>query len=215
MLTRLRPRLTLSAAGAAATTSCAERVSFVPSSRPSSSSSTRSVPVDDLCLPLSCPYSLESIAPPPSSQVVVNEATLDKLHRLSALVRPSSQEDDYLEGFDELVSIVDRVKLVDTSSIGPGMVDARIRALPPRPAPAPPSSSRPPPIETKRERQQQQREQEEEEEDEPEERLTMISGERLLQGAKATRGRFFVARIPDNVRTRNNNNKPDNTADQQ
>ncbi|GAA5927436.1 uncharacterized protein JCM15063_005899 [Sporobolomyces koalae] len=144
------------------------------------------IEVDDLCLPLSSPYTLSSLLPTVPSPLT-NE-TLDKLHRLSALLPPSSsgtivkdyEDSKHLEGLSELVQIVETVRSVDTSSLGlePGQsIDARVRAKS-IPIDLFESSSNAPTSD---------------------ERYDQFE---LWKLAKRHQGRFFVAQMPDNVRTR-------------
>ncbi|SCV70839.1 BQ2448_3601 [Microbotryum intermedium] len=89
------------------------------------------IPVDCLCIPLSPPYSLLSHLP--SSPPPLSRETLLKLHRLSALEPPQTEQEwDQLKGLDRLVALVEGVRSIETGSIKAdseaGFVDARIRA---------------------------------------------------------------------------------------
>ncbi|GAA5845014.1 hypothetical protein JCM5353_003395 [Sporobolomyces roseus] len=150
------------------------------SSKPSSPSpSDSSIEVDSLCLPLTSPYTLSSLLP--SSPSPLSSETLSKLHKLSALLPPSPADPtthSHLSGLDELISIVQRIREVDTSSLGlkeGEMVDARIRA-------------EAEPIDLAR----KGRNKEELE----------VEGERLLECAEKREGGYFVAQMPENVRRR-------------
>ena len=117
----------------------------------------------------------------------LDRATLLKLHRLAAL-EPPATEDEWaqLADLDELVAIVQAVRDVDTSVLGiaPGeMVDARVRAEP-RPVDWSPSASA-------------AQQGAATAQDPPEAR-----GQVLLKLAKRTEGAYYVAPMPDNVRTR-------------
>ncbi|SCZ98909.1 BZ3500_MvSof-1268-A1-R1_Chr7-1g09312 [Microbotryum saponariae] len=92
-----------------------------------------SIPVDSLCIPLTPPYSLLSYLP--TSPPPLSRETLLKLHRLSALEPPQTEQEwDQLKGLDGLVALVEGVRSIDTSSVPAdseaGFVDARIRAKP-------------------------------------------------------------------------------------
>ncbi|GAA5823471.1 hypothetical protein JCM10212_007165 [Sporobolomyces blumeae] len=164
------------------------------------------VPVDSDLLPLSSPYSLESLSPSSSSSSEpLSRATLERLHHLAALVPPppppllddasSCRRTGYLRGMDELVSIVQAVRHVDTShwipprSTGsePSLIDARVRVrygpLPADPEPLTTASS----TTTKTRR--------------PEEHVE-VAGHELLERAQGRIGRFFVAPMPDNIKKR-------------
>ncbi|GAA6023939.1 hypothetical protein JCM11491_000296 [Sporobolomyces phaffii] len=160
-------------------------------------SAPRSIAVDDLCLPLSSPYALESLVPSAAAPTAaaaspspLSRETLAKLHRLSALVAPDPADpttESHLAGLSDLVAIVERVRTVDTSSLGRlgarRFVDARIRA---EPDPIEFSNTAP------RRRSSSSSSVEELE----------VDGETLLAGAERSEGRFFVAQMPENVRTR-------------
>ncbi|GAA5945466.1 hypothetical protein JCM3775_003704 [Rhodotorula graminis] len=148
------------------------------------------VPTDDLCIPLSSPYSLSDYLPAPGQSPSLDRATLVKLHRLAAL-EPPAPDDDHgwaaLADLDDLVAIVQAVRDVDTSALGlrPGeMVDARVRAQP-RPVDWSSSSST------------AAVEQGTADEPRPDAR-----GQALLKLASRTEGAYYVAPMPDNVRTR-------------
>ncbi|GAA6014920.1 hypothetical protein JCM10207_002226 [Rhodosporidiobolus poonsookiae] len=136
------------------------------------------VPVDDLCLPLHQPYSISDYLPSPEDTPSLSRETLLKLHRLAALEPPSSEQDwADLNDLDELVAIVQAVRDVDTSALGlrPGeMVDARVRADPE-------------PVDWDKK-------------SEPVEPVDQ--GQRLLKLAQRTEGAYFVAPMPENVKTR-------------
>ncbi|GAA5970218.1 hypothetical protein JCM3765_005376 [Sporobolomyces pararoseus] len=159
------------------------------SSSTSPSTSSPLLEVDDLCLPLTSPYSLSSLLPPSSSSSPspLTPETLSKLHKLSALLPPDSQDPStcsHLQGLDELISIVQAVREVDTSSLGlkkGELVDARIRA-------------EPEPIDLEKAGGGR-----------PVEELE-VEGEVLLKGAERREGRFFVAQMPENVRRRKSTN---------
>lgn len=83
------------------------------------------VPVDSLCIPLRSPYSIASFIPSPTP---LSRATLTKLHRLAALNPPTTEEGwAELEDLGGLVAIMEGVRGVDTSALGKGIVDARVR----------------------------------------------------------------------------------------
>ena len=144
------------------------------------------VPTDDLCIPLSAPYSLSDYLPAPTHSPSLDRATLTKLHRLAALEPPAPDDDRAwaaLTDLDELVAIVQAVRDVDTSALGlaPGeMVDARVRA---EPLPVDWSSKATTAAAAA---------------DEPHE----AQGQALLGLARRTEGAYYVAPMPDNVRTR-------------
>ena len=164
----------------------------------SSSSSCSPLEVDDLCLPLTSPYSLSSLLPSNSSSSPspLTPETLSKLHKLSALLPPDSQDPStcsHLEGLDELISIVQAVRSVDTSSLGlkqGEMVDARIRAEP-EPINFDQKSRGGRPVEE-----------------------LEVEGEVLLKGAERREGRFFVAQMPENVRRRKSTNSNSSSAEE-
>jgi Asp-tRNA(Asn)/Glu-tRNA(Gln) amidotransferase C subunit len=141
-------------------------------------SSLDSVDVDDLCLPLKPPYSISDYLPSPADTPSLSRETLLKLHRLSALEPPSSEQGwKDLEDLNELVAIVQAVRDVDTSSLGlkPGeMVDARVRA-----------EAEPVDWEKKQEVLE-----------------PVEEGRQLLKLAKKTEGGYFVAPKPENVKRR-------------
>lgn len=90
-------------------------------------------PVDALCIPLRPPYSINSILPPPTP---LSRKTLTKLHKLSALLPPTTEADwDRLKGLDGLAGVMEGVKGVDTSRLerelgikAGEIVDGRVRA---------------------------------------------------------------------------------------
>ncbi|GAA5904647.1 uncharacterized protein JCM6883_003854 [Sporobolomyces salmoneus] len=151
----------------------------------SSRTPSSDIEVDELCLPLTSPYTLSSLLPPASSSTPspLSPETIAKLHKLSALLPPNPQDpstSSHLAGLEELISIVQRVRDVDTSELGlkeGEMIDARIRA-------------EPIPIDLMASRAGRAIEELE------------VDGETLLKGAERREGRFFVAQMPENVRTR-------------
>ena len=87
------------------------------------------VPVDELCIPLAPPYSIASYIPSPTP---LSRETLTKLHRLSALEPPTTEEGwKELEQLGDLAAIIEGIRLVPTSSLLSGsqgqMVDGRVR----------------------------------------------------------------------------------------
>ncbi|GAA5960060.1 hypothetical protein JCM21900_004035 [Sporobolomyces salmonicolor] len=162
--------------------SCASALSTPPT--PGSSS----VPleVDDLCLPLRAPYTLASLLPSPSRPPpALSRATLLKLHHLAALAPPASEAEwaALAAPLAELVGLVQAVRDVDTSALAPlppagELVDARVR---PESQPSlewDPRGGRAAP-------------------EAPE-----VERERLLALAARREGAYFVAPMPENVRTR-------------
>jgi hypothetical protein len=137
------------------------------------------VAVDDLCIPLEPTYSLSDYLPADSPSLP--RETLLKLHKLAALQPPTTEEGwKQLEALDELVAVVQAVRDVDTSALGlrPGeMVDARVRA-------------EPEPV-----RFEQPRRARDEDDDE-------VGGQALLKLASRTEGAYYVAPMPENVRTK-------------
>ncbi|GAA5884401.1 hypothetical protein JCM16303_003674 [Sporobolomyces ruberrimus] len=156
-----------------------------PRSVPPSSSSEPPLEVDSLCLPLASPYTLSSLLPPPSSSTSpLTPETLSKLHTLSALLPPSPTTSTHLKGLSSLISIVENIRTIDTSSLNlkPGeMVDARIRVQ---------DEEEVEPIDLFANQKGK-----------PKEALE-VDGETLLRGAERREGRFFVAQMPENVRRR-------------
>ncbi|GAA5854699.1 hypothetical protein JCM8547_004944 [Rhodosporidiobolus lusitaniae] len=152
------------------------------SSRSSSSSSSppAPLPVDDLCLPLSPPYSISEYLPSPSHTPSLSRETLLKLHRLAALEPPSSEQAwRDLEDLNELVAIVQAVRDVDTTALGlkeGEMVDARVRA-------------EAEPVDWEKKKGVEVWELTEE-------------GKELLKLAEKTEGGYFVAPMPENVKRR-------------
>ncbi|BGP15094.1 hypothetical protein JCM10213_002760 [Rhodosporidiobolus nylandii] len=139
---------------------------------------TNELEVDDLCLPLKPPYSISDYLPSPSDTPRLSRDTLLKLHRLAALEPPSTEQGWHeLEDLNELVAIVQAVRDVDTSALGlkPGeMVDARVRAE----AETVDWSTKVAPLEP------------------------VDQGQELLKLAPRTEGAYFVAPMPENVKTR-------------
>ncbi|GAA6037788.1 hypothetical protein JCM8097_005035 [Rhodosporidiobolus ruineniae] len=158
------------------THSCATHLSTP--SPPPPSSPPDALAVDDLCVPLRPPYSIQDYLPTASSAPKLSRETLLKLHRLAALEPPSSEQGwTDLEDLNELVAIVQAVRDVDTSSLGlkqGEMVDARVRA---EAEPVDWDSKRAPlePVE---------------------------EGQELLKLAPRTEGAYFVAPLPENVKRR-------------
>ncbi|EGU12926.1 hypothetical protein RTG_00967 [Rhodotorula toruloides ATCC 204091] len=138
------------------------------------------VPVDDLCIPLKPTYSLSDYLPADSPSLPRD--TLLKLHKLAALQPPTTEEGwKQLEALDELVAVVQAVRDVDTSALGleaGEMVDARVRA-----EPEPVDFDLPRPAK---------------DEDE-------VGGQALLKLASRTEGAYYVAPMPENVRTKKRN----------
>ncbi|GAA5827512.1 hypothetical protein JCM3770_000538 [Rhodotorula araucariae] len=140
------------------------------------------VDVDDLCIPLQAPYAIADYLPAPSATPALDRPTLLKLHRLAALEPPTTDEGwADLDDLDDLVAIVQAVRGVDTSALGlkdGEMVDARVRAEPPlvdwSAVPVPEAAQDPP----------------------------AAQGQELLKLAKRTEGAYYVAPMPENVRTR-------------
>ncbi|POY70014.1 hypothetical protein BMF94_7004 [Rhodotorula taiwanensis] len=137
------------------------------------------VPVDQDCIPLAATYSISDFLPA-TSPSLAREA-LVKLHRLAALEPPTTELGwQQLQDLDELVAIVQAVQDVDTSVLGlkPGaMVDARVRA---EPEPVDWTSSG----------------------DEESAHGPDVGGRDLLKLAERTEGAYYVAPMPENVRTR-------------
>lgn len=103
-----------------------------PSPPPPPPQPPRVVPVDDLCIPISPPYSIASYIPEPTP---LSRDQLTKLHRLSALVPPSTEQEwAALDDLGALVAIIEGVRLVDTSAVqalaGTSLVDGRVRGDP-------------------------------------------------------------------------------------
>ncbi|BGP31328.1 hypothetical protein JCM10296v2_003092 [Rhodotorula toruloides] len=138
------------------------------------------IPVDDLCIPLEPTYSLSDYLPVESSSFP--RETLLKLHKLAALQPPTTEEGwKQLEALDELVAVVQAVRDVDTSALGleaGEMVDARVRA-----EPEPVDFDLPRPAK---------------DEDE-------VGGQALLKLASRTEGAYYVAPMPENMRTKKRN----------
>ncbi|BGO90855.1 hypothetical protein NBRC10512_003335 [Rhodotorula toruloides] len=138
------------------------------------------VPVDDLCIPLEPTYSLSDYLPADSPSLP--RETLLKLHKLAALQPPTTEEGwKQLEALDELVAVVQAVRDVDTSALGleaGEMVDARVRA-------------EPEPVDFDLPRLAK-------DEDE-------VGGQALLKLASRTEGAYYVAPMPENVRTKKRN----------
>lgn len=88
-----------------------------------------SVPVDELCIPLRPPYSMSSYIPAPTP---LSRAVLLKLHKLSALTAPSTEEGwKALESLGGLVAVIEGVRGVDTGrvqTVQGRLVDGRVRA---------------------------------------------------------------------------------------
>lgn len=139
------------------------------------------VPVDDLCIPLKALYSIDDYLPAPSDTPSLSRETLTKLHRLAALEPPATDEGwQELRDLDELVAIVQAVRGVETSALGlkeGEMVDARVRAEPQPVDWTSTSAAR---------------------DDTP----AAAKGQELLKLASRTEGAYFVAPMPENVRTR-------------
>ncbi|GAA5865940.1 hypothetical protein JCM3774_005529 [Rhodotorula dairenensis] len=142
------------------------------------------VAVDDDCIPLRATYSISDYLPSTPASRLSRETVL-KLHRLAALAPPQTERDwRQLDDLEELVAVVQAVRDVDTSSLGlePGaMVDARVRAEP-DPVNWSAAASRvladgPSPA-------------------------VVTSGRDLLKLAQRTEGAYYVAPMPENVRTR-------------
>ncbi|GAA5863129.1 hypothetical protein JCM1840_002479 [Sporobolomyces johnsonii] len=161
------------------------------STPPPLSSPAPPLEVDDLCLPLRAPYTLSSLLPSPSSSrtPTLSRETLLKLHHLAALVPPASEAEwaDLAAPLDELVSLVQAVRDVDTSSLtrrlreGEGeLVDARVRA------------------EAQPGEWDQRRGAKVHDDDEGLE----VERERLLALAERREGAYYIAPMPENVRTR-------------
>ncbi|BGP47340.1 hypothetical protein JCM10450v2_003192 [Rhodotorula kratochvilovae] len=120
--------------------------------------------------------------PAPGASPSLDRPTLLKLHRLAAL-EPPTTEDGWkdLQDLDELVAIVQAVRGVDTSALGlrdGEMVDARVRAEPlpvDWSATTASAAAQDPPA---------------------------ARGQELLKLAKRTEGAYYVAPMPENVRTR-------------
>ena len=149
-----------------------------------SQSSTRTaappVAVDNDCIPLSATYSIADYLP--STPQSLSRETILKLHRLAALEPPKTEQDWHeLQDLDELVAIVQAVRDVDTSILGleeGAMVDARVRAEP-EPIDWSPSSA-----------------------SSTADATQSIGGQELLKLAQRTEGAYYVAPMPENVRTR-------------
>ncbi|KAI5476727.1 hypothetical protein MNV49_007317 [Pseudohyphozyma bogoriensis] len=97
------------------------------------SSHARAPPVDSHCIPLTPPYSLLSLLPPPTP---LPKATLLKLHKLAALSPPADDDAQRwkdLESLGGLVSIMEGVR-AGAVPVEEGaqveMVDARVRSPP-------------------------------------------------------------------------------------
>ncbi|GAA5886668.1 hypothetical protein JCM5296_005365 [Sporobolomyces johnsonii] len=172
--------------------SCATALSTPP---PPLSSPGPPLEVDDLCLPLHAPYTLSSLLPSPSSSrtPTLSRETLLKLHHLAALVPPASEAEwaDLAAPLDELVSLVQAVRDVDTSSLAARLregesedelVDARVRAE------AQPGEW-------------DQRRRGAKVHDDDKEGLE-VERERLLALAERREGAYYIAPMPENVRTR-------------
>lgn len=138
------------------------------------------VAVDDDCIPLSATYSIADYLP--STPQSLSRETILKLHRLAALEPPKTEQDWHqLQDLDELVAIVQAVRDVDTSILGleeGAMVDARVRA---EPEPLDWSSSSA---------------------SSTADATQPIGGPELLKLAQRTEGAYYVAPMPENVRTR-------------
>ncbi|GAA5986959.1 hypothetical protein JCM10908_000969 [Rhodotorula pacifica] len=153
-----------------------------PSTKATTPSAAAPVPVDEDCIPLRATYSISDYLP--SVTPSLSRETLLKLHRLAALEPPSTEQGwAELQELDELVAIVQAVRDVDTSVLGlekGEMVDARVRA---EPEPVDWSSSA-------------GRKSALEDED------AAVGGRELLKLAQRTEGAYYVAPMPENVRTR-------------
>lgn len=131
----------------------------------------RTVVVDKYSIPLAAPYSIQDFIPPPEP---LSRAVLLKLHRLSALNPPTTENGwKALESLGSLVSIIEGVRLVDTSAIRTEqgqLVDGRVRA---------------PAVELT----------------ENATRTTeTVGGRQLLELASLREGPYYVARTPDGIR---------------
>ena len=131
----------------------------------------RTVPVDEYCIPLTAPYSIEDYIPPPAP---LSRPVLLKLHRLSALNPPTTEAGwKSLESLGSLVSIIEGVRLVDTSAVHAEqgqLVDGRVRA------PAVELSGR------------------------ASKPLESVGGRELLELAQIRKGPYYVARTPEGIR---------------
>lgn len=154
-----------------------------PPLSPKSTTAAPPVAVDGDCIPLSATYSIADYLP--SNQPSLSRETILKLHRLAALEPPKTDKDWHqLKDLDELVAIVQAVRDVDTSILGleeGAILDARVRAEP-EPIDWSPSSSSSSSSTADAPR--------------------SIGGQELLKLAQRTEGAYYVAPMPENVRTR-------------
>lgn len=154
------------------------------------------IPVDDVCIPLTPPYSISSYIP--SNPIPLSRETLLKLHRLAALEPPAEDDAPAWQKLDQLgglAAIIESVRSVDTSQFEPSsssssssanLIDGRVRGeavefgQEPTLKTAGPSSGR---------------EQAGHEEEDPAE----ASGRALLRLAERTDGAYYTVPTPENI----------------